>query len=102
MKSKEFIIMTIASLLLLGFVVYMFNYSFKMTKTGLIRQDLQNDSVLMIQNNQLKSSDSLLNVNDDQLNIKLDNHETRLRKLETRKPIVRKDTVFLVGEQIGE
>jgi hypothetical protein len=95
MKSKEFIIMTVASLLLLGFVVYMLNYSFEMTKTGLIRQDLVNDSLLMKENSELKSSDSLLNVNDQQLNDRLQNHESRLKKLETRKPFIRKDTIYI-------
>jgi hypothetical protein len=102
MKNKESIIMTIASLLLLGFVVYMLNYSFEMTKTGLIRQDLMNDSLIFIQHSELKSSDSVLDINDDELNSKIENHELRLKRLESRKPIIRKDTVFLVGEQIGE
>lgn len=97
MKNKESIIMTIASLLLLGFVVYMLNYSFEMTKTNLIREDIKMDSVILKENMELKISDSIIKVENINLNSKIIIHESRIRNLENRKPLVRKDTVFLIN-----
>jgi len=97
MKNKEFIIMTCASLLLLGFVVYMLLKSFDMSKADIIREHLKNDSTIMKQNNDLKISDSLFKLNVIHLENKLDVHENKIRNLENRKPLVRKDTVFLIN-----
>ena len=97
MKNKEFIIMTCASLLLLGFVVYMLLYSFDMSKTNLIREDIKMDSVILKENMELKISDSIIKVENVNLNSKIIIHESRIRNLENRKPLVRKDTVFLIN-----
>jgi hypothetical protein len=97
MKNKEFIIMTCASLLLLGFVVYMLLYSFDMSKTNLIREDIKMDSVILKENMELKISDSIIKVENINLNSKIIIHESRIRNLENRKPLVRKDTVFLIN-----
>jgi len=97
MKNKESIIMTIASLLLLGFVVYMLLYSFDMSKTNLIREDIKMDSVILKENMELKISDSIIKVENINLNSKIIIHESRIRNLENRKPLVRKDTVFLIN-----
>ncbi len=82
MKNNEFAVMAVASLLLLGFVVYMLLQSFDMSKADIIHEHLKNDSTIMKQNNELKSSDSLLKFN--------------IKNLENRKPLVRKDTIFIV------
>ncbi len=97
MKNKEFVIMASASLLLLGFVVYMLLKSFDMSKADIIREHLKNDSTIMKQNNDLKISDSLFKLNVIHLENKLDVHENKIRNLENRKPLVRKDTVFLIN-----
>ena len=96
MKNKEFVIMASASLLLLGFVVYMLLKSFDMSKADIIREHLKNDSTIMKQNNDLKVSDSLLRLNNENLKEKLNLHEDKIRALENRKPLVRKDTVFFI------
>ncbi len=96
MKNNEFAVMAVASLLLLGFVVYMLLQSFDMSKADIIHEHLKNDSTIMKQNNELKSSDSLLKFNIKNLENKLDVHENKIRSLENRKPLVRKDTVFFI------
>jgi hypothetical protein len=98
MKNKDFIIMTIGSLLLLGFVVFMLLYSFKNSKTSLIRDDLINDSIILKENTELKRNDSVIMENKKKLNNLIDNHENRLIRLENRKPIINRDTVFLLKE----
>lgn len=98
MKNKDFIIMTIGSLLLLGFVVFMLLYSFKNSKTSLIREDLINDSIILKENTELKRNDSVIMENKKKLNNLIDNHENRLIRLENRKPIINRDTVFLLKE----
>lgn len=96
MKNKEFIIMISGSLMLLGFVIYMLIYSFNMNKTGLIREDIKNDSIIMKENRELKISNSNLQFNIMNLEKKLNTHENKIKKLENRKPIIRKDTVILI------
>lgn len=98
MKNKDFIIMTIGSLLLLGFVVFMLLYSFKNSKTNLIRQDLINDSIILKENVELKQNDSVIMENKKKLNIMIDNHENRLKRLETKKPIINRDTIIVLQE----
>lgn len=98
MKNKDFIIMTIGSLLLLGFVVFMLLYSFKNSKTNLIRQDLINDSIILKENVELKQNDSIIMENKKKLNIMIDNHENRLKRLETKKPIINRDTIIVLQE----
>lgn len=90
--------MTIGSLLLLGFVVFMLLYSFKNSKTSLIREDLINDSIILKENTELKRNDSVIMENKKKLNNLIDNHENRLIRLENRKPIINRDTVFLLKE----
>ncbi len=98
MKNKDFIIMTIGSLLLLGFVVFMLLYSFKNSKSNLIREDLINDSIIMKENHELKFNDSVILENKKELNNLIDNHENRLKRLENRKPIVNRDTIVVLQE----
>lgn len=97
MKNKEFIIMVAGSLLLLGFVIFMMMQSYKSTETNLIRQDLKNDSIIFKENYELKIHDSMLKSSSLKLKSALDNHEFRLKKLETRKPIIYKDTIVILG-----
>jgi hypothetical protein len=97
MKNNEFAVMAVASLLLLGFVVYMLLQSFDMSKADIIHEHLKNDSIIMKQNQDLKVSDSLFKLNVIHLENKLDVHENKIRSLENRKPLVRKDTVFLIN-----
>lgn len=96
MKNNEFVVMTVASLLLLGFVVYMLSQSFDMSKANIIHEHLKNDSIIIKENNELKKSDSLLKLNNENLKEKLNIHEGRIKNLENRKPLVRKDTVFFI------
>lgn len=98
MKNKDFVIMAVSSLLLLGFVVYMLLYSFKNSKLDLIRQDLKNDSIIFKQNNELKYNDSIMESNNYDFENTLDNHEYRIKVLENRKPIIRRDTIVVVNE----
>lgn len=90
--------MVIGSILLLGFVVYMLIFSFDMTKTNLIREDLKNDSIIFKENIMLKYNDSVIIQNKKELNNLIGNHENRLQKLENKKPIVIKDTLFIIKE----
>jgi len=98
MKNKDFIVMAISSLLLLGFVVYMLLYSFKNSKLDLIREDLKNDSIIFKQNNELMYDDSIMESNYEGLENAVDNHEYRIKVLENRKPIIRRDTIVVVNE----
>ena len=96
MKNKEFVIMMVGSLLLLGFVVFMLFYSFKNSKTSLIREDLINDSIILKENQELKLNDSVILENKEELDNLIDNHENRLKRLENRKPIINRDTVIIL------
>lgn len=98
MKNKEFVIMMVGSLLLLGFVVFMLFYSFKNSKTSLIREDLINDSIILKENQELKLNDSVILENKEELDNLIDNHENRLKRLENRKPIINRDTVIILQE----
>jgi len=98
MRNNEIVIMIIGSILLLGFVIYMLIFSFHMSKTNLIREDIKNDSIIFKENLQLKMNDSVMIENKKKLNNLIDNHENRLQRLENRKPIINRDTVFLLKE----
>lgn len=98
MKNNEVVIMVVGSVLLLGFVIYMLIFSFHMSKTNLIREDIKNDSIIFKENLQLKMNDSVMIENKKKLNNLIDNHENRLQRLENRKPIINRDTVFLLKE----
>jgi hypothetical protein len=67
-----------------------------MSKADIIHEHLKNDSIIMKQNQDLKVSDSLFKLNMIHLENKLDVHENKIRSLENRKPLVRKDTVFFI------
>lgn len=95
MRNNEIVIMIIGSILLLGFVIYMLIFSFHMSKTNLIREDIKNDSIIFKENLQLKMNDSVMIENKKKLNNLIDNHENRLQRLENRKPIINRDTIVI-------
>jgi len=102
MRNNEIVIMIIGSILLLGFVIYMLIFSFHMSKTNLIREDIKNDSIIFKENLQLKMNDSVMIENKKKLNNLIDNNENRLQRLENRKTINNRNTVFLLKENEEE
>lgn len=77
MKNKEFVVVIVGVVAMLLFSIWMFNFQKEMEKNKLIRQDLVNDSIIMLEQSKLAQQDSILKR-------KLKNHEFRIRKIETK------------------
>lgn len=75
MKNKELATIIIGVILILAFSIWLFSYQKEMDKNNLIREDLRNDSIIMIDHSKLADSDSVIFK-------RLKNHEYRIRKLE--------------------
>lgn len=77
MKSKEAFVILAGVVAILLFSVWMFHFQKEMDKNKLIRQDIVNDSIIMVEQSKLAQQDSILKR-------KLKNHEYRIRKIETK------------------
>lgn len=77
MKNKELAVIILGVALILAFSIWLFSYQKEMDKNNLIREDLKNDSIIMIDQMDLVEKDSIIFK-------KLKNHEYRIKKLETK------------------
>lgn len=75
MRTKDIILVAVAVVAILLFAAFMFVDYRQSEKNKLLREDLHNDSLIMLKQQDFMYRDSLI-VND------LDNHEYRLYKLE--------------------
>lgn len=75
MKTKDIILVAVAVVAILLFTVFMFTDHRESEKNKLIREDLVNDSLIMLRQQDFMYMDSVI-IND------LDNQERRIHRLE--------------------
>jgi hypothetical protein len=75
MRTKDIILIAVAVVAILLFAVFMFTDHRKSEKNKLLREDLVNDSLIMLEQRDFMYMDSVI-IND------LDNHERRIFRLE--------------------
>ena len=75
MKTKDIILVAVAVVAILLFTVFMFTDYRESQKNKLLREDLVNDSIIMLKQKNFMHTDSVIINN-------LDKHENRIFKLE--------------------
>ena len=77
MKNKELASILIGVVLILAFSIWLFRHQKEMDRNNLIRDDIKNDSIIMMDQLMLVEKDSIIFK-------RLKNHEYRIKKLETK------------------
>lgn len=82
MKGRDIVLMLVATISILIFVGFMFDYYLKVEETQLIQKNIYYDSLLLEEQNQLKQKDSIIFREEKIIKGQLNNHEYRINKLE--------------------
>lgn len=81
---RDITLILLGILLLLVFVVFQVDYFLKSEEIKLINKNIYYDSILLEEQKELKQKDSIIFKEEFIINQKLNNHERRIYKLETK------------------
>ena len=81
---RDITLILLGILLLLVFVVFQVDYFLKSEEIKLINKNIYYDSLLLEEQKELRQKDSIIFKEETIINNKLNNHERRIYKLETK------------------
>lgn len=82
MNSRDFLLLFAGLLLIIIFIIFQFDFFLKSEEIKLMENNLQYDSIILQEQNELRKKDSIILKEEQIIKGKLNIHEKRIKRIE--------------------
>lgn len=83
MRTRDLLLVIGSVICLMVFTLFLFDYFIRTEETKIIEKNVYYDSLLLEEQKELKEKDSIISKDEKIINTRLNNHEHRIKKLES-------------------